>query len=57
MVFSGLYLFKQLSDPAYVSYVPYQNLVIEEAFNINVGDGERRFFNALDIHIDRNVNK
>lgn len=57
IIICGLFLFKQLSDSASISYVPYQNVIIEEAFNVNNGEGERRFFEALDVHVDRNVNQ
>ncbi|CAG8872057.1 hypothetical protein PS861_04570 [Pseudomonas fluorescens] len=54
MLISLLVLAKFLLDPAFVSYVPYQN-VISEVFGTDRGDGERRFYEALDAHIDRNV--
>jgi len=54
MLISISVLAKFLFDPAFVSYVPYQN-VISEALSIDGGDGERRFYEALDAHIDRNV--
>jgi hypothetical protein len=47
-------LAKNFLDPAFVSYVPYQN-VISEALGTDKGDGERRFYEALEAHIDRNV--
>lgn len=54
MLISISVLAKFLLDPAFVSYVPYQN-VISEALGTDSGDGERRFYKALDAHIDRNV--
>ena len=54
MLISLLVLAKFLLDPAFVSYVPYQN-VISEVLGTDRGDGERRFYEALDAHIDRNV--
>ncbi|MNF77464.1 hypothetical protein D3C84_596120 [compost metagenome] len=54
MLISLSVLAKFLLDPAFISYVPYQN-VISQALGTDSGDGERRFYEALDAHIDRNV--
>jgi hypothetical protein len=54
MLISLAVLAKFLVDPAFVSYVPYQN-VISEALGTYGGDGERRFYEALDAHMERNV--
>lgn len=56
MLISLSVLAKFLLDPAFVSYVPYQD-VISEALGVNADDGERRFYEALDAHVDRNVKK
>ncbi|EJM75246.1 hypothetical protein PMI31_02031 [Pseudomonas sp. GM55] len=54
MLISLSVLAKFLLDPAFVSYIPYQN-VISEALGTDSGDGERRFYEALDTHINRNI--
>jgi hypothetical protein len=55
MLISLSVLAKFLLDPAFVSYVPYQNVIFEALGNDSNGDGEQRFYEALDIHTDRNI--
>lgn len=47
-------LYKFLSDPALISYIPYQNVVTEMLSN-SPGDGEARFYESLQINQDRNM--
>lgn len=54
-LFFSVALFRQLSDPALISYIPYQNFIVEELFGFSPGDGEERFLESLELHIDRNV--
>lgn len=54
MLISLAVLAKNFLDPAFISYVPYQN-VFSQTLGADKGDGERRFNEALDIHIDRNI--
>lgn len=53
---SMVVLYRQISDPAAISYVPYQNYIIDKVFQEDISDGEDRFYEALYIHMDRNVN-
>ncbi|MCY1422672.1 hypothetical protein D9M71_383640 [compost metagenome] len=55
MCLSLAVLAKFLLDPAFVSYVPYQNVLSVEVFGGSDEDGEERFYRALDIHQERNV--
>ena len=55
MCLSLAVLAKFLLDPAFVSYVPYQNVLSVEVFGGSDEDGEERFYKALDIHQERNV--
>lgn len=54
MFISLAVLAKNFMDPAFVAYVPYQN-IISQTLSADKGDGEQRFYEALDVHIDRNV--
>lgn len=48
-------LVRTLLDPAMISYVPYQGYITKKVFSKDEGDGESRFFKALDIHMERNI--
>lgn len=54
LLFSLIVLFRQLSDPAFISYVPYQD-VVSKAFNAEwiQGDGEARFERAIEQNRER----
>ncbi|MHC8315350.1 EpsG family protein [Pseudomonas sp. LB3P31] len=54
MVISLAVLAKNFLDPAFIAYVPYQN-VISQTLSATKGDGEQRFNEALDAHIERNI--
>lgn len=55
-MFLSLAIFARfLMDPAFVSYIPYQNVLSVEVFGAKDEGGERRFYEALDIHTKRNV--
>lgn len=55
LMFISLAVFaKNFLDPAFIAYVPYQNVIIQ-SLGADRGDGERRFYEALDAHIERNV--
>ncbi|MOA15191.1 hypothetical protein D3C78_1353390 [compost metagenome] len=48
-------LARLLLDPAFVSYVPYQNVLSVEVLGGRDENGEERFYKALDVHVERNV--
>lgn len=54
LLFSTVVLFRQLSDPAFISYVPYQD-VVSKAFDAEwvQNDGEYRFQRAIEENLQR----
>ena len=49
MIISLFVLFRSLSSPAFVSYIPYQSYWIDEIFfDSDSNDGEARYFEALE---------